>query len=349
MDECDAILRQGIFNEIFTDSRRSISENLLEWLKTTDFGTFQGKQGGGLKVGFPIKGVPFELGGSFSEGEFKEWQRAVEEGRVRQFDDSELKQILSRSASDTIVAAWSKCIRERGFGLISSIDVNDEDIVFTARYVPNSETDTSPTVEGKDGFHVTGATILRGFSDGDKIPFGGRSAILRRTGREQVTIVLTTTKGELRETLPQLPDLPPPETVIRLECLGDISGPRLLDGRTGDGTVGLVDNPAFSGTRWKVHEIGAGVIQLECLGDIPGPKLLDGRTGDGTVGLIASTSFSGTKWKVNELSSGVVQMECLGDIPGPRFLDGRTGDGTVGLVDNPDNPGFSGTRWRIIS
>ncbi len=284
-------------------------------------------------------------GGSFSEGEFKEWQRAVQEGRVRQFDDLELKQILERSASDTIVDAWSECIKIRGFGLISSIDVNDEDIVFTARYVPNSETDTSPTVE-TDGFHVSGATIQRGFSDGVKIPFAGRSAILRRTGREQVTIVLTTTKGELRETLPQLPDLPPPETVIRLECLGAIPGPRLLDGRTADGTVGLVDNPGLSGTRWKVHKIGDGVIQLECLGDIAGPKLLDGRTGDGTVGLIASTSFSDTKWKVNELSSGVVQLECLGAIPGPRLLDGRTGDGTLGLVDNP---GLSGTRWRMIS
>lgn len=39
-------------------------------------------------------------------------------------------------------------------------------------------------------------------------------------------------------------------------CLGDIEGPRFLDGRTGDGTVGLAPSiDGFSGTRWKVFEI----------------------------------------------------------------------------------------------
>uniref|UniRef100_A0A0C1R7G7 Uncharacterized protein n=1 Tax=Tolypothrix bouteillei VB521301 TaxID=1479485 RepID=A0A0C1R7G7_9CYAN len=298
MDQCDAILQQGIFEEVFIDKRRTISENLLEWLETTDFGNFQRKQSAGLNIGFPIEAVRFELEGAFSEAKFKEWQRAVSEGRVRHFEDSELEQILRRSASDDIVNAWLKCKTPPGFGLIGSIDVNDEDIVFTARYVPNSETDTSPTVE-IDGFFVSGATVERGFSNGTKIPFAGRSAILKRIGREQVTIVLSTTKGELRETLPQLPDLPPLATIIRLECLGDISGSRLLDGRTADGTVGLVSNPALSGTKWKINELGSGIVQIECLGDISGNRLLDGRTADGTVGLVSNPALSGTKWKIS--------------------------------------------------
>jgi hypothetical protein len=39
-----------------------------------------------------------------------------------------------------------------------------------------------------------------------------------------------------------------------LKCLGDIEGPPWLDGRTGDGTVGLAPNtdPPYTGTKWEV-------------------------------------------------------------------------------------------------
>jgi hypothetical protein len=45
---------------------------------------------------------------------------------------------------------------------------------------------------------------------------------------------------------------------ITLECfLGTVPGPRFLDGRTQDGTVGLAanTNPPFTGTRWEVVKV----------------------------------------------------------------------------------------------
>jgi hypothetical protein len=44
---------------------------------------------------------------------------------------------------------------------------------------------------------------------------------------------------------------------IALECQGQIAGPRLLDGRTADGTVGLASNSGLSGTSWRVRKHGA--------------------------------------------------------------------------------------------
>jgi hypothetical protein len=89
---------------------------------------------------------------------------------------------------------------------------------------------------------------------------------------------------------------------VALRCLGNISGPRYLDGRTADGTVGLAPNLSaeFSGARWRVVRAGEGVIALKCLGDIDGPRWLDGRTADGTVGVAPTTEppFTGTKWEV---------------------------------------------------
>jgi hypothetical protein len=37
--------------------------------------------------------------------------------------------------------------------------------------------------------------------------------------------------------------------------MGELQGPRWLDGRTGNGTVGLAPNtnPPFTGTRWEVR------------------------------------------------------------------------------------------------
>jgi len=137
------------------------------------------------------------------------------------------------------------------------------------------------------------------------------------------------------------------ENVI-LTCLGQAPGPKELDGRTGDGTVGLAPHtgPPFSGTSWS-RTIHGDVWTLKCLGDIEGPRFLDGRTQDGTVGLAPSTEapFSGTRWRATNTGQDFT-LECLGEVEGARFLDGRTGDGTVGLAPNTEPP-FTGTHWRV--
>jgi len=87
-----------------------------------------------------------------------------------------------------------------------------------------------------------------------------------------------------------------------LKCLGDVEGPRWLDGRTGDGSVGLVPNtdPSYTGTKWEVtFDEPASAYRFKCLGDVEGPRWLDGRTGDGSVGLAPNTDppYTGTKWQ----------------------------------------------------
>ncbi len=138
---------------------------------------------------------------------------------------------------------------------------------------------------------------------------------------------------------------------ISLRCMGDVPGPRFLDGRTGDGSVGLAPQAdgQFTGTKWRVWA-GGGQILLQCQGAAPGPRWLDGRTANGTVGLAPRNTppFTGTRWRVLALdpsNENIVALRCLGAIEGPRWLDGRTGAGTVGLAPNT-NPPFSGTRWE---
>ncbi|HSB63040.1 MAG TPA: hypothetical protein VLJ18_02695, partial [Thermoanaerobaculia bacterium] len=145
--------------------------------------------------------------------------------------------------------------------------------------------------------------------------------------------------------------------LISLECLGDVPGPRFLDGHTHDGTVGLAQttDPPFTGTLWAAMRIAPSALILRCLGEAEGPGFhgfLDGRSQDRTVGLAKTTGppFSGTRWmaRVESSGDGSLTLQCLGDIPGPGFhgfLDGRTQDRTVGLAPNTEPP-FTGTRWR---
>jgi len=138
---------------------------------------------------------------------------------------------------------------------------------------------------------------------------------------------------------------------VALKCLGNLAGPRYLDGRTADGTVGLAPNLSaeFSGARWRVVRAGDGVIELKCLGDIDGPRWLDGRTADGTVGLAPNTngSFTGTRWQVIQVGNNIVALRCLGDIEGPRWLNGKTANGTVGVAPTTEPP-FTGTKWEVV-
>src|SRR5262245_39397771 len=122
---------------------------------------------------------------------------------------------------------------------------------------------------------------------------------------------------------------------VAFKSLGHRAGPRWLDGRTQDGTVGLAPelSKRYSGTKWAVVQAGQGIIALRCEGLLAGNRWLDGNTVEGKVGLAPHKDrpFTGARWKIVEADENnprIVRLKCLGDIEGPRWLDGRTHDGT---------------------
>ena len=141
-----------------------------------------------------------------------------------------------------------------------------------------------------------------------------------------------------------------PGTKISLKCLGTHEGPRFLDGRTANATIGLAPITSFplTGTHWEVIDDGPNRVALKCLGQVEGPRFLDGRTGNGTIGLAPATDgiFTGTHWEVIDDGPNRVALKCLGQVEGPRFLDGRTANGTVGLAPATDGI-FTGTHWEV--
>lgn len=94
-----------------------------------------------------------------------------------------------------------------------------------------------------------------------------------------------------------------PANQVVLQCLGDVAGPRFLDGRTETGTVGLAadTSPQFSGTRWEVSDADADEVMLICLGASTAGsnvRFLRGAVGQGTVGLVEFGGLPATRWKI---------------------------------------------------
>lgn len=203
LSNCNEVLKQGIFDEVIINVNRSLSENLYEWLSSIDYGQFKRMQDSGLSIGFPIEGVPIEISGNHSVDDFKNWRIAVDQGRTRQFSDNESMQIIERAASETIINGWIRCLKlQDNPGLKTSIEYNDQNdiITFTARWIPNDKLDHPPTITS---FVVEGATCEDiCFTQGEEIPLGGRTILLKRSGNDGGKIILNTSKGNAIEDIP---------------------------------------------------------------------------------------------------------------------------------------------------
>jgi hypothetical protein len=147
---------------------------------------------------------------------------------------------------------------------------------------------------------------------------------------------------------------------IILESLGDVAGPRWLDGRTIDGTVGLAPtfDGQFTGATWELVRVAGDVYSLKTLGAVEGPRWLSCRAGTGVVSLSTISMFrhpvnaSGSslaatyRWHIVPTDRDIVALRCAADDAHPAWLDGRTHTGTVGLAPFTTPP-FTGARWRI--
>jgi hypothetical protein len=218
MGQCDEILKQGVFDTVIVDASRSVSDNILEWLKTSEYESFKNKTSAGLKVGFPIEGIPIEIGGDFSEDDFKEWKKAVDEGRVRNFTENESLEIVRRTASPVILSTWLECIRTTnavGTGIVCSLlsDINAETILYKVQFIPNSSVDAD-AIPKIQSFIVTGSISTQGINVGDEVPFSGIVATIARNGKSEITINLNTEKGNCTRIVPAIPEPPPPDPPV---------------------------------------------------------------------------------------------------------------------------------------
>jgi hypothetical protein len=220
--QCNEILRHGIVDQELIVDDKNIGQSLYEWQRKSDYQTVKGKVDAGLKVGFPIKGVPVTGDADFSEDKFNEWKSKVDSGMGRAYSETEAIRILRSTISESITEAWTECIRkssEPNVGLIASLQELDspEYLAFAVRYIPSRQTDTPPFV-APNGFQVAGAIAVAPLNDGDEIPYGGVGTLLKRNPNDAVSVQLNTTAGAITESVPGRPVPPVPPSKDSLKC-----------------------------------------------------------------------------------------------------------------------------------
>jgi outer membrane protein assembly factor BamB len=136
---------------------------------------------------------------------------------------------------------------------------------------------------------------------------------------------------------------------IILETLDNMVGPRWLDGRTHDATVGLAPayGAPFTGTLWELIEHDDRSFELRSLGLVEGPRILGVRAADGTVELVtAGTDTPFNRWRIDEIETEIFTLQNLGQPESRRLLDGRTEGGMVSTESGTIVVPVS-SRWRV--
>jgi hypothetical protein len=64
---CDAILKQagGIYDTIFSDTRKTSAESLYDWLKTATYELYQNALNAGVNIPLPVDDVPLDFGAHY--------------------------------------------------------------------------------------------------------------------------------------------------------------------------------------------------------------------------------------------------------------------------------------------
>lgn len=155
-DECDAILIGGTFDQIIVDTKRSISEQTISWLKIATYEAVKDKIDAGVTI--PIEEFP--VGGNFTRESFGLFQKRLNSGEIKNLSEKEATAWIKRTASAIIADAWVACKNNNspGIHLDASIDPSaPQNVFFALRFNPLDEKGKLPKITS---FTVTSPGII---------------------------------------------------------------------------------------------------------------------------------------------------------------------------------------------
>lgn len=242
--DCDKVLRDGIFNTTSINSSLDATKTLNEYIYASDFSTHQQAIDAGLSVGMVIYGVPLEIGGTFSKEQKDEWRRINQQYRNETSSVAEKYNALMKFASAELLDAWNRCIENvvvSRVGLSGWIQELDPSLaILHITWIPMAG-DTGPAPK------VTGSSVVGGYrSDNPNLPIlpinytliqgaNGNLVSLTRKPTESLIIVINTTRGDVSCILKAFP-----KPIISLFSL---SKSRINEGETASLTWNVSNKP----------------------------------------------------------------------------------------------------------
>lgn len=107
--DCDAILRDGVFNIVRFENFDNIEQRYFDWIKKLDQQTAQSAAAKGIDLGFEVKGVPVSFGADSDEKAWNTWSKARDSLKVTDFSRQYVMRRFDKTASPDIVNAWKEC------------------------------------------------------------------------------------------------------------------------------------------------------------------------------------------------------------------------------------------------
>jgi hypothetical protein len=213
--DCNEVLRRGIFNTTTITSDATLKKTFDEWLYDMDFQTHDEAIRMGLSVGMVVYGVPLQVGGTFSKEQKDQWRHNHAEAHNSTMSAAEKYSVLTKTVSKDVMNSWSHCIdvtkSTEVFGCWLQDNGNDS-AVLTMTFNPlQDDNGPPPKVSGSE---VDGGTRLDGkslaFDLGTIIKKGSAAnqVAFRRIHGKPLIVIVHTSRGDRSAILRAVVDKP---------------------------------------------------------------------------------------------------------------------------------------------
>lgn len=257
--DCEAILRQGIFNRQTTEESTRLRDQLRRMQCSASFSTHAEAHRAGFGLTVPVYGVPVTLEGTFSAEQRDTWKQANCSSEERQFDYDSQRRTVTEQVAAPIVSAWEACAvasQTNGRGVVcSATEQSAGEVDITLRYIATRADVSAPHVTSASlvGLRCTNQAILQA---GHQVSLAGEAMHCSRTQDGGVfpatSVTVNTTEGAC---VARLPERRPRELVI--------SGTRVISGTH---TIMEADTVHFlPGARVRVENGGTLAIRANRL------------------------------------------------------------------------------------
>jgi hypothetical protein len=108
-NDCDQVLKQGIFNSSTLSKSTLAQKSYQDWLCSTSFITHDDALVQGVAMGVPVFGVPLKAGGRFSQADRDNFYRDQCPGSKASSDGGANYMRLLSTVDPKVVSAWARC------------------------------------------------------------------------------------------------------------------------------------------------------------------------------------------------------------------------------------------------
>lgn len=196
LDLCSDVLKHGLFDIDETKESLKDDANFRDWQCSSSFKSHQEALDSGLNIGVVIYGVPLKIGGSWNEAKVSQWKNENCSASSRQMNFATATYRLIRSASPSLLSAWSTCMSNHyaATALQCRFSSQGKKFVFSAnwRRTTGEAQSAAPIISE---WKVAGGECDPELDVGSRVLEASRQSICTQADNNDLVVLLETSRG----------------------------------------------------------------------------------------------------------------------------------------------------------